>query len=89
MSATVREFNQHFIDLWWECDTSLPDLGPLYTPSTQTQNEKHLLQFLEQVERMLSNPPRSRARIDPRGVLASRLDFVGGARTHNSRARDS
>src|SRR5258707_2478985 len=60
MSATVREFNQHFIDLWWECDTSLPDLGPLYTPSTQTQNEKHLLQFLEQVERMLSNPPRSR-----------------------------
>src|SRR5258706_8618917 len=60
MSATVREFNQHFIDLWWECDTSLPDLGPLYTPSTQTQNEKHLLQFLEQVERMLSNPLRSR-----------------------------
>jgi hypothetical protein len=60
MSATVRELNQHFIDLWWECDTSLPDLGPLYTPRAQTQNEKHLLQFLEQVERMLSNPPRSR-----------------------------
>jgi len=60
MSATVRELNQHFIDLWWECDTGLPDLGPLYTSHAQTQNEKHLLQFLEQMDRMLSNPPRSR-----------------------------
>ncbi|HLO32885.1 MAG TPA: hypothetical protein VK249_27320 [Anaerolineales bacterium] len=60
MSATVRELNQHFIDLWWECDTSLPDLGPLYPSRAQTQNEKHLLQCLDQVERALSNPPRSR-----------------------------
>jgi hypothetical protein len=60
MSATVRELNQHFIDLWWECDTGLPDLGPLYTARAQTQNEKHLLQFLVQVDRTLSNPPRSR-----------------------------
>jgi len=61
MSATIRELNQHFIDLWWECDTRLPDLGPLYTDQAQTQNEKQLLQFLDQVDRMLSNPPRSRA----------------------------
>lgn len=60
MSATVRELNQHFIDVWWECDTSLPDLGPRYTASIQTQNEKPLLQFIDQVEHMLSNPPRSR-----------------------------
>lgn len=60
MPATVHELNQHFVDLWWECDTSLPDLGPLYTPAIQTQNEKHLLQFLDQVERTLSDPPRSR-----------------------------
>jgi hypothetical protein len=60
MSATVRELNQHFIDLWWECDTSLPDLGPLYTPQAQAQNEKRLLQFLDQVERALSNPPHNR-----------------------------
>jgi hypothetical protein len=57
---TVRELNQHFIDLWWECETDLPDLGPLYTPYAQTQNEKQLLQFLDEVDRMLSNPPRSR-----------------------------
>ena len=60
MSATVRELNQHFIDLWWECDTGLPDLGSRYTPHTQAQNEKGLLQFLDQVDRALSNPPRSR-----------------------------
>jgi hypothetical protein len=60
MSATVRELNQHFIDVWWDCDTSLPDLGPAYTAQVQTQNEKGLLQFLDQVEHMLSNPPRSR-----------------------------
>ncbi len=61
MSATVRELNRHFIDLWWECDTGLPDLGPLYTSQAQTQNEKQLLQFLEEVDRVLSNPPRGRA----------------------------
>jgi len=60
MSATVRELNQHFIDLWWECDTGLPDLGPLYTSRAQTQNEKQLGGFLDQVDRTLSNPPRSR-----------------------------
>jgi len=57
----VRELNQHFIDLWWECETSLPDLGPLYTAHDQTQNEKGLLQFLDQVDRTLSAPPHSRA----------------------------
>lgn len=63
MSATIRELNQHFIDLWWESDTGnarLPDLGQLFTPQAQTRNEKHLLQFLEQVDAMLSIPPRGR-----------------------------
>jgi hypothetical protein len=60
MSATVRELNQHFIDLWWECDTSLPDLGPMYTARAQTQNEKRLGEFLDEVDRTLSNLPRSR-----------------------------
>ena len=60
MSATVRELNQYFIDVWWESDIGLPDLGPLYTAHAQTQNEKGLLQFLDQVDRALSNPPRSR-----------------------------
>jgi hypothetical protein len=66
MFENVRELNQHFIDLWWECDlhgahdARLPDLGPEYTPQAQTQNEKGLLQFLEQVDQVLTHPPRSR-----------------------------
>lgn len=60
MSATVRELNQHFIDLWWESDTSFPDLGPAYTAQAQAQNEKELFAFLDQGKHILANPPRSR-----------------------------
>ena len=63
MSITVRELNQYFINLWWESDagdTRLPDLGSVYPPQAQSQNEKHVLQFLDQVERLLTHPPRSR-----------------------------
>jgi hypothetical protein len=62
MSASVRELNQYFMDVWWECDTGdarLPDLGPPYTPESQTQNEKALLEFLKEVDNMLSTSPRS------------------------------
>jgi hypothetical protein len=60
MLAAVRELNQYFIDLWWEGNTNFPDLEIRYTAQAQTQNEKSLLQFLDQVEQMLSNPPRNR-----------------------------
>jgi hypothetical protein len=63
ISATVWKLNQHFIEAWRACDAcdaSLPDLGLLYHPRIQAQNEKTLLHFLEQVDRMLTNPPRSR-----------------------------
>jgi hypothetical protein len=66
MFDNVRELNQHFIDLWWECDlldthdAHLPDLGAEYTLQAQTQNEKDLLHFLSQVDYVLVNPPRSR-----------------------------
>lgn len=60
MFAAVREFNQHFVDLWWEGNADFPELGTLYTAQAQTQNESSLLRFLNQVEHILSNPPRSR-----------------------------
>jgi hypothetical protein len=59
MIVTVRELNQHFVDLWWECETGLPDLGAPYTARAQTENEKGLLQFLKQVDPLFSDPPRS------------------------------
>jgi hypothetical protein len=60
MHAAVRELQQHFIDVWQAGNTDFPDLGPLYTAQAQTQNEKSLLQFLDQVEQLLSKPPRNR-----------------------------
>ena len=59
MSASVRELNQHFIDIWWECE-AMPDLGEEYTAAAQAQNEKGLLRFSDQVDQALSHPPRSR-----------------------------
>lgn len=63
MSTSVQEFNQYFIDLWWESDTELPALGPIYTARDKEHNEKQLLQFLDQVGHVLSNPPRSREEV--------------------------
>ena len=73
MSATIRELNQQFIELWWEGGSGLPDLGPRYKAQVQTENEKHLLGLLIQVDQVLSNPPRSREEV---GALQARL---GGA----------
>ena len=60
MFAAVRELNQHYVDLWWKCDTGFPDLDLHYTTQVQARNEKSLLRFLDQVEHVLSNPPHSR-----------------------------
>jgi hypothetical protein len=81
MSATVQELNRYFIDLWWESQTSFPDLGPFYTAQTQSQNEKSLLHFLEQVEHILANPPRSR---DDAQSAKSRLGAAGRCLTEET-----
>lgn len=60
MTATIRELTQHFTNLWWESDTNLPDLGPVYTPKEQAVREKQLEQFLKQVNREIASPPRDR-----------------------------
>ena len=60
MSAIVRELNQHFIDLWWESKTSLPDLGPRYTARDQSENEMRWGEFLDEIEYTVSQSPRSR-----------------------------
>jgi hypothetical protein len=60
MTATIRELTQHFTDLWWESDTSLPNLGPSYTSTEQAMREKQLEHFLKQVNSEIANPPRDR-----------------------------
>ena len=88
MSATVQELNQHFIDRWWDGDAGLPDLGPLYTAHARTQNEKGLLQFLGQVDRMLSKPPRSRGKPRPHKRTSARRSGLWLRRLSVSRARN-
>ena len=66
MSATVRELNQHFIDLWWESKTGLPDLGPRYTVREQSENETRWGEFLDEVEYTVSQSPRSRGDLKAR-----------------------
>ena len=60
MFAAIRELNQHFVDLWQAEKTSFPELSLQYTAQSQAQNEQGLLRFMEQVDQVLSNPPRSR-----------------------------
>lgn len=60
MSQTVRELNHRFIDLWWDGNAGLPDLGPRYSPRAQADNEKYLLDFLQKVEQVRTRPPRHR-----------------------------
>ncbi len=71
MSMNIRELNQYFIDLWWQSDTSLPDLGPVYTPSKQAEREEQLEQFLRLINYELANPPRGREEVQ---ALKARLE---------------
>jgi hypothetical protein len=70
--------------LWWECDTSLPDLGPAYTPSEQADREAQFNRFLASLnaefERMPSGGPQrqaaqARIRDAALGFARSALDF--------------
>jgi hypothetical protein len=70
MTATIRELIQHFTDLWWESDTNLPDLGPVYTPKEQAVREKQLEHFLKQVNSEIANPPPDREAVQ---ALQNRL----------------
>lgn len=76
MSRTIRELNHYFIDLWWDGDARLPDLGPRYSPRAQAENEKRLLDFLQTVEQVRTSPPRSRD-----DVLAQRALLGAAFRT--------
>ncbi|MGE5462423.1 MAG: hypothetical protein ACM3PS_03655 [Syntrophothermus sp.] len=79
MPATIQELNQHFIDLWRECETSLPDLGTPYTPHAQIENEKKLHHLLDQMDQIFSNPPRSRTdgQVLQLRMTAAFRDFAG------------
>jgi hypothetical protein len=60
MPGSAQELTRQFTDLWWECDSGLPDLGRTYSPREQAGREKQLAQFQQGVDRELAKAPRSR-----------------------------
>jgi hypothetical protein len=61
MTTSVKELVQNFIDLWWESDIRLPEIGTVYSLSEQAENENQLGQLIRHVNKELVNPPTSRA----------------------------
>ena len=55
----VSEFRRRYTALWWECDTSAPLLGRVYTVPEQVAREGHLERFLDVLIAELERPPRS------------------------------
>lgn len=56
--AVVGDLVEHYTALWWASDTSLPRIGPIYSPRIQSANERHLDVFLAALADDLSARPR-------------------------------
>jgi hypothetical protein len=72
--ALMSEFNS----LWWEGDSSFPDLGPLVSPAEQRENEHKLKRVVDQVLEEIKHPPtdpEARKLSEQRLALAGR-EFV-------------
>jgi hypothetical protein len=59
MQQNIKELTNQFRDLWYECDTALPDLGVSYTPSQQAAMEKDLKRLLDNLFGELRHPPQT------------------------------
>jgi len=57
----AAKLQEKFTALWWDCDSSPPDLGSTYTRRDQITNEKHLKRFLEILSTELENPPQTKS----------------------------
>ena len=53
----VNDLLKEFVDLWWQCEPTLPDLGPTYRPRTQQENEAHANRFIDILVAELQKPP--------------------------------
>jgi hypothetical protein len=79
MSQRVEEMLETFTHLWWDCPTSLPDLGEEYSPRQQIENEKLLDQQVKVLENLLKHPPQGEAEcLAARQLLSnSFFEFTG------------
>jgi hypothetical protein len=63
MPGLVRELVHRFTDLWWECDTGLPALGPAYSSSEQSAREAQLARLQDVLIAELQRPPQTRSEV--------------------------
>lgn len=59
MPKMVEELLHQFLDLWWGCDTSVPLLGPTYTPRQKLAAEKRLGREIDALVNKLESLPRT------------------------------
>jgi hypothetical protein len=72
--AGVPALLGEFASLWWEGDTSFPDLGPIVTRTEQRENERRLAHVVDQVLAEVRRPPTSPAE---RKLSEQRLALAG------------
>jgi hypothetical protein len=59
MPGIVDNLTNKFRDLWYECDTTLPDLGLSYSPREQEALEKDLKRLLDRLLSELKHHPQT------------------------------
>ncbi len=76
--AGVSALSSEFASLWWEGNSSFPDLGPIVTRTEQRKNERRLARVVDQVLEEIKHPPtdpEARKTSEQRLALAGR-EFV-------------
>jgi hypothetical protein len=59
MPGIVDNLTNQFRNLWYECDTTLPDLGLSYSPREQEALEKDLKRLIDRLLGELRHPPQT------------------------------
>jgi len=72
--AGVPALLGEFASLWWDGDSTFPDLGPLVLPAEQRANERKLARVVDQVLAEIKHPPTDAA---ARKTSEQRLALAG------------
>jgi len=72
--AGVPALLSEFTPLWWEGDSSFPDLGRVVTPAEQRENERKLKRVVDRVLAEIKHPPTDPA---ARKLSEQRLALAG------------
>ncbi len=76
--ADVPSLVGEFASLWWEGDSSFPDLGASVSPARQRENERGLARVVDQVLGELRHPPADSAsrKLSERRLAVAGREFV-------------